>query len=168
MQQRLRTSDDGFGLVELLIAMTMLSVGILALVAAFNSSALALRRADQASTAAVLADKQMELLRSIKNEELELDATLVMDADTTYTDGAPTGEPITTPACTPLEDYCTPTRTIAGADSPNGRSYRLDTYIVKPDVNAQVKVVRITVRDGDDPSHVLVRQESTFHPSTGQ
>ena len=38
---RLR-SEKGFGLLELLMAMTILNVGILAIVAAFNSGALAL------------------------------------------------------------------------------------------------------------------------------
>ena len=60
--QRLR-SEEGFGLIELLISMVVLNVGILALMAAFNSGALALRRASELSTAAAIADMQMELYR---------------------------------------------------------------------------------------------------------
>ena len=63
MIARLR-SQEGFGLIELVISMVMLNVGILAIVAAFNSGAVALRRASEISSAAVLADKQMELYRA--------------------------------------------------------------------------------------------------------
>ena len=48
------------------MAMVMLNVGILAIVAAFNSGALALSRASKASTAATIADTQMELFRGLK------------------------------------------------------------------------------------------------------
>ena len=40
-------SEEGFGLIELLISMVMLNVGILAIVAAFNSGALAIKRASR-------------------------------------------------------------------------------------------------------------------------
>jgi Tfp pilus assembly protein PilV len=52
-------SEEGFGLIEVLIAIVMLNVGILALVAAFQSGAVALRRASHISTASTLADAQM-------------------------------------------------------------------------------------------------------------
>jgi type II secretory pathway pseudopilin PulG len=165
---RLHTREAGFGLVELLIAMTVLNVGILAMIAAFNSGALALRRADRVSTAAVLADRQMELMRAIKYEALVLDATEYATAgsDPYYPAGAPSGPPEADAACVPLEDYCTPIRTVPAATSPNGHPYRVDTYIVEvPD--AEQKRIRIIVRDGDDLSRVYVREESTFHSSTG-
>ena len=50
MIDRLR-SEGGFGLLELLVSMTMLNIGILAIVAAFNSGALALKHAGEVSTA---------------------------------------------------------------------------------------------------------------------
>ena len=78
MRARLRT-EEGFGLIELMISIVMLNVGILALVAAFNSGALALQRAVETSTAAALAEKQMELYRARKYAEIALDATLVGD-----------------------------------------------------------------------------------------
>ena len=52
--------EEGFGLIELLIAMTMLTVALLALFAAYSSSYVALRRATRVSSAAELADSQME------------------------------------------------------------------------------------------------------------
>jgi type II secretory pathway pseudopilin PulG len=50
-------------LVELLIAMVVMSIGIAALVAGFSSGVVSINRAHLASTTAALADKQMELYR---------------------------------------------------------------------------------------------------------
>ena len=85
MIARLR-SEEGFGLIELVISMVMLNVGILAIVTAFNSGAVALKHASEVSSAAVLADKQMELYRALKYAEIALDSTSVTtaNADTTY------------------------------------------------------------------------------------
>ena len=62
--RRLAKTEAGFGLIELLIAMTVMVVAIMAIVAAFSSGMVALNRASRASTAATLADKQMEAYRS--------------------------------------------------------------------------------------------------------
>jgi Tfp pilus assembly protein PilV len=56
-------NEDGIGLVEMLIALLVLNIGIFATLAAFTSGALALRRASHTSTAAAIADKQMEAYR---------------------------------------------------------------------------------------------------------
>src|SRR5689334_6731632 len=47
------------------MAMVMLNIGILAIVGAFNSGALALSRASKTSTASSLGDTQMELFRGL-------------------------------------------------------------------------------------------------------
>ena len=82
----LRT-EEGFGLIELLISIVMLNVGILALVAAFNSGALSIQRASQTATAATLAEKQMELYRAQQYSNVALEASLVTTAqgNATYT-----------------------------------------------------------------------------------
>ena len=49
--------------MELLIAMTVMSIGIVALVAGFSSGFGAINRASKATTAATLADQQMEEFR---------------------------------------------------------------------------------------------------------
>src|SRR3989304_5671978 len=61
---RLR-GEKGFGLIELLTSMVVLNVGILAMVAAFNSGAVALRHASNVSTAAAPGDPPMELSRAL-------------------------------------------------------------------------------------------------------
>jgi prepilin-type N-terminal cleavage/methylation domain-containing protein len=57
--------EGGFGLVELLIAMTVLAIGLTALVAAFSSGYVAINRANTVGSASVLADKQMETFRAM-------------------------------------------------------------------------------------------------------
>ena len=56
-------AEEGMTLIELLIAMVVMSIGIAALVAGFSSGIVSVDRARAASTAGTLADKQMELYR---------------------------------------------------------------------------------------------------------
>ena len=62
--QRLRR-QGGFGLIELLIAMTILVIGIMGIVAAFSAGAVSLQRASRISNAATVADAQMEGYRAM-------------------------------------------------------------------------------------------------------
>jgi type II secretory pathway pseudopilin PulG len=91
--------EEGFGLVELLMAILMLNIGILAIVAAFSSSSIALRRASRVATASALADAQMELYRALKYDSI-------------------------CPSLPAVE--CDTSQSLAGADS---RTYGVDTYI---------------------------------------
>lgn len=59
--------EKGFGLIELVVAIFMLNIGILALMGAFNSGALALRRSAATSNGTAVADKMMEVYRDLKN-----------------------------------------------------------------------------------------------------
>src|SRR6478672_6808586 len=76
---RLR-SEQGFGLIELLMAMVMLNIGILAIVAAFNSGIFAINRASRATTASALADQQMELYRALTYAAIALDSNTLASA----------------------------------------------------------------------------------------
>src|SRR5437764_4114265 len=131
MVSRLR-NEKGFGLLELLMAMTMLNIGILALVAAFNSGAVALQRASRTTTASALADTQMELFRAITYATIGLDSTSVTASDTTYrNDSALGGSPandLTATCSSPLPNQCLPPPTPAGADH---RTYPVDPYATK-------------------------------------
>ena len=62
LKTRLR-AEEGMTLIELLIAMTVMSIGIAALVAGFSSGIVSINRANVTSTAGTLADKQMETFR---------------------------------------------------------------------------------------------------------
>lgn len=172
---RARGNEQGFGLIELLMAMTMLSVGILAIVASFNAGMVSLRRASKITTAAVLADQQMEGYRAIKWGAIHLDTTSANAADADSSD--PTYKSDTgrewatamekatcnTPSVPP---ECNPRQTLTGAD---GRSYRLNTYILAkiPPNGRPVKQVTVVVRDAANLATVYARQSSRFDQSTG-
>lgn len=141
--QRLRR-QDGMGLVELLIAMTILVVGIMAIVAAFGSGAVALQRASRVSTAGTIADAQMEAYRALNYAAIKLDD---VDSDGAGPDSSiPISAPYTTDvacggacdassqltggsatcAAALATDPACPSRTTTGADLD---SYRVDVYI---------------------------------------
>jgi Tfp pilus assembly protein PilV len=172
---RLR-SERGFGLIELLMAMVMLNVGILAIVAAFQSGMLALNRASKISTASALADSQMELYRAITYSAIALDATALGSVDNTYKcdsalgascPNSTSGEVTATCSGSPLPNECVPSRTVTGADHKN---YRVDSYIVMttPSNGRPLKVVTVVVRDGNALSaRPFARITSTFDASTG-
>ncbi len=172
---RLRKDESGFGLLELVMAMAVLNIGILAMIAAFNSGAIALQRANKIATASVLADKQMELYRAIRYEAIGLDSTQVMTADTNdiYRNDTARGYPSRTMVavtCTSssFPNACAPLQSpVAG---PDGRQYRVDTYIwleAPTGASRQLKVVTVVVRDSENPARTLVREQSTFDASTG-
>jgi Tfp pilus assembly protein PilV len=175
---RLRT-QEGFGLIELLVSMLMLNIAILGIVAAFNSGALALKRAGEVSTASVIADKQMELYRALKWTEIALDSAAVASAntDTTYqcdvanrvdpagVCGGANQQTQELKTCATLTAQCNPRQTVTGPDQ---RSYRVDTYIVSqtPPTGRPVKLVTIVVRRGEDLDR-LARVSSSFDESSG-
>src|SRR5437667_10635821 len=74
-------------MLELLMAMVMLNVGILAIVAAFSSGSTALSRANRISTAGTVANKQMEVYRGLKYDNIVLITSEWNSAiaDSTYT-----------------------------------------------------------------------------------
>lgn len=170
MLTRLR-GEKGFGLLELLMAMTMLSIGILALVAAFNSGTIALRRASQTSTAATLADAQMELYRALTYGAIQLDANAVNATDSVYRNdpvlgGNVANDVTTSSACGSVPPECNPSRSVVGADR---RSYRVDSYVTltTPTSGRQLKLVTIVVRGPAAPYPTYAREQSTFDLSTG-
>jgi type II secretory pathway pseudopilin PulG len=152
------TSEAGFGLVELLIAMVILQVALLALVGAFGAGSVALGRASKANTAQALANQQMELYRSMTYDPIGLDTasapttgmyiadTSVCPASQTPVCGntGPRNNPNTSPwSCTAISgatsvslyysangiNPCVAHRLVSGAGSPDGQSYYVDTYI---------------------------------------
>jgi hypothetical protein len=64
-------------MIELVAAMTIMMVGVLAVFALFQSGIVQLRRASTITTAAALADAEMERFRAVKYETLGLDETEV-------------------------------------------------------------------------------------------
>jgi type II secretory pathway pseudopilin PulG len=188
-------------MVELLVAMFVLTVALTALVAVFTTGILTMRKASQVTTATFLADAQLETYRAMTSMDIGIDvsAGTVAALDSTYTNDAacanasisktcaangvgstetgPTG--VTPDTCTTINTWysstspCTPSRTITSASSPaspDGRSYRIDTYITQlaaTGTQRAQKQVTVVVRDGVTVSKIFVRDSSTFDCSTG-
>jgi prepilin-type N-terminal cleavage/methylation domain-containing protein len=173
-------SEAGMTLVELLIAMTVMSVGIAAIVAGFSSGIFTVVRAANASTAGAVADRQMEFFRALDYGSI---FTASSPMDTTYTsDAAYESSAALRITGTCSQNYCQTTRVTSGG----GGSYRIDTYAswkcannttpsgspltcasLSGVANRPLKLVTIVVRNGASVSKVLFREASTFDASTG-
>lgn len=71
-------------MLELLLAMLILNIGIFALVGSFNAGTVAVSRARYLSSATAVADKQMEIYRSMQNCAIWLDQWLMPASGTQY------------------------------------------------------------------------------------
>jgi type II secretory pathway pseudopilin PulG len=159
-------------MIELLVALTILNIGLLALVASLNSGVIAVRRASQTATAATLADTQMELYRAIRYSAILLDDNRTKNlTDSIYKADAVLGGNVnnavtTTTDCGAMPNYCNPSRTVLGADH---KQYRVDSYVTwsTPTSGRQLKLVTVVIREGRSPYKQLARQQSTFDESTG-
>jgi Tfp pilus assembly protein PilV len=70
-------AEQGFGMIELVAAMTIMLIGVLAVFTLFHAGLVQLRRASTVTTAGALADSEMERFRAGRYETLGLDATEV-------------------------------------------------------------------------------------------
>ena len=178
-------ADGGFGLIELLVAMTVLVVGIGAVLSLYVSTAVSLRRAARKGTAVTLVDRQLEAYRIGPFASIRIDGTRLPgaadpyttghDADTTIpaaTDQALAGAngDATCPSASP-PPACLPVQTVTG---PDGRSYRVDTYVEyvnadatlshrAPAAGLRLKRVTVVVRDGT--SHAILARASSAFPA---
>jgi Tfp pilus assembly protein PilV len=190
------TSEAGFGLVELLIAMVILQVALLALVGAFGAGSVALGRASKANTAQALANQQMELYRSMTYDPIGLDTaaapTTGMNVDDTSFCPAsqtpvcgntgPRNNPNTSPwSCTATSgatsvslyysangiNPCLAHRPVTGAGSPDGQSYFVDTYIkLTTSTTTQRALKQISVVVRDANGKQLIKEISTIDCGT--
>lgn len=137
--------EHGFALVEMLIAIVVINIGLLAILLALTSGVTTLRRSAETSTASAIADKQLERYRAVTFGSIYLDTAALAATDSTYqSDAAYSGSQVNQ-ACGTLTPVCTPTQTVTG---PDGRSYRIDTYIVSvtPTGGTSVKQITVVVR----------------------
>ena len=161
--------EKGFGLVELLIAMLLLNIGLIAIMGAFISGSTTLRHASRIATASTLADTQMELYRALTYGAIALDAPTIPGTSPYTTDAAYSGSQVTATCSGAVgsNPQCNASRTVTG---PDHGTYRVDTYIVArtPTGGRAVKLVTIVVRDTQSLTNpALTRQASSFDQSTG-
>jgi type II secretory pathway pseudopilin PulG len=191
------TSEAGFGLVELLVAMVILQIALLAIVGAFGAGSVALSRASRANTAQALANQQMELYRSMTYDPIGLDTagaptTGMYVADTTVCPASqtpvcgntgPRNNPNTSSwSCTAASgatsvslyysangiNPCVAHRQVTSANSPDGRSYYVDTYILltaSTTTQRAYKQISVVVRDAAT-GKAFVKEISTLDCGT--
>ena len=151
LKSRLR-AEEGMTLIELLIAMTVMSIGIAALVAGFSSGVVSINHSRLTSTAGSLADQQMELYRQASFDSVPTNGpqspttpngpdghTYWMQVDGSWTCafGTYAAGPVGTPG------------TCSGTPA-----------------SRPVKAVTINVRDGSDTAKLLFSETTTFDSST--
>ena len=198
--------DDGFMMVELLMAITIMVIALTSLVAVFSSGIISMGGSTEQTTATLLADAQMGTFRTMLYMDVGLDLSdaTVAGLDSTYIDDSacansaasetcaangventltePTG--LVPDSCSQIDDWysdtrpCDPSRVVDSTTapaSPDGRPYRIDTYVVLvPAVTTgssqqdAYKEVTVVVRNGNKLSSVLARETSDFVCATGE
>jgi type II secretory pathway pseudopilin PulG len=179
-------SEQGQGLVELLISMVILAVGVAALLSVMAAGALSLQRSSEKGTALTLAENQLELYRGVSYPYIRLSASswpaggsayaTAHTSDPTIPPGTSTSEVLDTAVpCTgvDLTALCLPVQTVTG---PDHRRYEIDTYVTLcpnaaitscPASADPVKQVFVVVRDANKPGLPIVgRNASIFSSST--
>ena len=158
--------QEGFGLVELLIALMILNIALMAIAGAFVSGAVTLRRASQVSTAAALANSHLELFRALAYEDIQLNSDDVnLATDATYRTEPGWSAQVTDVDCAITNVWCKASRPATGAD---GRQYRVDTYVQTQTATGgrPVKRVTVVVRNPQAlASRPFARVASTFDAS---
>jgi len=157
---RLRTEEEGFGMLELLMAVVMLTIAILALMGVFTSGTLALRSSARVSNGTAVADKTMEVFRELENCGIYLTSSSIPASGSTYytqyfsdtsayqnvgtysasnhlwvtqsTDASYTPIPASSSSClpNPAPTAPDPTQATQTVTGPDGLSYLVFTYIV--------------------------------------
>ena len=144
-------AEEGMTLIELLIAMAVMSIGIAALVAGFSSGIVSINRARTTSTAGTLADQQMELYRQASFTSLP--TALQSPTTPTGPDGQTYWMQVDGAWTCAVGTY---------SPGPPGAASCSGTPASRP-----VKVLTITVRDGSASAKLLFTETATFDSSTG-
>ena len=124
--------EDGMGLIELLAALALLTVALAALLSAFSSSVVSLTRAGTEGTALTVADRQMEVYRTLPYTCIALNSGT-----------APSGCPTKSGFPNPYSADQTP----SASDTPDHRTYTVHTDVT---TSGSEKTVTVTVQlDGN-------------------
>ena len=172
-------SEAGLGLVELVVAMFVLTVALLALAAGYESAAISVHNADRKTVAAKLAASQIELYQSLKVSSIGLDQTTLTNVqtlgsgsyDSVYVSDeaglTPTGTDHTITCSDPTVAQCSPIQNVTG---PENHLYRIETF-VRDVTNAgatgtwKERFVTVIVRDrGVSGNPLLFSETSAFDP----
>jgi Tfp pilus assembly protein PilV len=174
--------NDGFLLIELLVATVVLAIAILALMAVYDSAFLSLHKAAQKTAASTLAANQLELYSASTYANIGLDSTSLTAAKSnatynsdeagltvpTATDGtaATVADVALASACSTTQ--CLPIQTLTGSDH---HSYTVETFI--RDVTGAAygtatsgraeRIVTVVVRDPNTTGTPVVAQMTSAY-----
>lgn len=175
-------AEDGQGLVELIIALTILAIAIGGLLTVLTAGAVSLQRSDKKGTALTIAEAQIELYRNLTYSDIRLDhlslpvtpaadpynTAYITDATIPNPTGDITDSTAGTESCRPggaaPTAECKPVQNVVGPDHGN---YRVDTYITAhtPTGGSPIRQVTVVVRDlAVKGLPILARNTSTFSP----
>jgi Tfp pilus assembly protein PilV len=172
MRLRLR-ENDGFLLIEVLVAALVLSIAILALMAIYSAAFLSLHNAAKKTAAATLAQNQLELYSALQYANIGLDSAslttaranatyLADDNALTVPTGATASDVALATACTSTQ--CLPIQSLTGNDR---RGYTVETFV--RDITGAAytgrseRVVTIIVRDPSSTGAPIVAQMSSAY-----
>jgi type II secretory pathway pseudopilin PulG len=173
-------AEGGFLMIELSVAMVILSIALLALMAGYDSAFVSLHNASQKATASKLGNQQLELYTALPYNSIGLDTTttdavgnptdpaydslyatsdlltgdLVTDPDTGVVTQEPSGtvNDVEIDGCGSSAN-CLPIQNVTGSD---GRRYRVETFIRdeanSPSIRWTERVVTVIVRDASKTS----------------
>jgi Tfp pilus assembly protein PilE len=157
-------------MVEMIIAMVVLTVALLALAAAYDSAFFSLHASARKSAAANLAEKQLELYGSLAYSAIALDTTKLATAKTDtnylydYNHLTPTGTDVTSSTCgSGANCYPLQTPNPTGSD---GRTYKVETFVrdvtqtLVPSGSTTERVVTVIVRDPHQSGNPIVYEVS--------
>lgn len=128
-------------MIELLAAISVMVVGLLAVFTMFQSGIVSIRNAGHQTTAAVLASTQMEKLRAIKYESIGLANTAVNAADAVYQGDLAysAGTAATSSLSSNITSTATSMTVASGASFPSTNGFR---------VKVDYEIVRVTAGAG--------------------
>ena len=142
-------SEEGFGLIELLIALTILVIAVGATLSVFASSIITLRHASKAGTALTLAERQLEAYRAMP-------FICVPRGGLMTKPGACT----TTPTYSGFPDpYPSAPQPVPAADAPDHLAYTVTTSVSSSTTNPQITV---KVALSSAPGTALATESSYF------
>ncbi len=146
--------ERGQGLIELIVAMVVIAVAVLALMASYDQAFVSLHKSARTNAAATLAETQLELYGALPYASIGLSSSLVTTAkasDAFYsTDEAaltPSGTTEVQPgSCTTTVTQCMPVQpSVTGSDN---KQYRVETFIRDlASGSTTERVVTVIVRD---------------------
>ena len=153
MLTRLR-EKRGQGIIELIVAMVVITVAVLALMASYDEAFVSLHKSARTTAAATLAETQLELYGALPFASIGLSSSLVTTAkasDAFYTTDeaalTPSGTTeVTNGSCTTTVAQCMPVQTsVTGSDNKN---YRLETFVrdIASGTTTE-RIVTVIVRD---------------------